>query len=66
MDDSLDKTLESWNPITVIVLAVSGAVGSVLILLVHAHDTAISSEFVGSPGFPGWAAVIAAQSAVWA
>ena len=66
MDDSLDKTLESWNPITVVALAVSGAVGSVLILLVHAHDTAISSEFVSSPGFPGWAAVIAAQSAVWA
>ena len=62
----LDKTLESWNPITVVVLAVAGAVGGVLLLLVDADSTQRSREFVESAGFGPWAAVIAAQSAVWA
>lgn len=61
----LDKTLESWNPITVVVLAVAGAGGGFLLLLFNARSTTVSERFVESSGFATWAAVIAAQSAVW-
>jgi hypothetical protein len=61
-----DKTLESWNPITVVVLAASGAVAAVALLLVGARGTTDSAAFANSPGFATWAAVLAAQSAVWA
>jgi hypothetical protein len=61
-----DRTLESWNPITVVVLAVLGAVAAVALLLVGARETRISASFVDSPGFATWAAVLAAQSALWA
>jgi hypothetical protein len=61
-----DKTLQSWNPIVVVVLAILGAGGSVLLLLINADATTSSARFIQSAGFPLWAAVIAAQTAVWA
>lgn len=61
-----DKTLESWNPVSVFVLAAAGAVGAVLLLRLGAHLTPGSRAFVASPGFVVWGAVIAAQTAVWA
>jgi hypothetical protein len=61
-----DKTLESWNPITVVALAALGAVAAVALLLVGARGTTVSAAFTDSPGFATWAAVLAAQSAVWA
>jgi hypothetical protein len=61
-----DKTLESWNPITVVVLAALGGVAAVALLLVGARATTVSASFVDSPGFATWAAVLAAQSAFWA
>lgn len=61
-----DKTLQSWNPIVVLALAALGAAGSVLLLYINADATTRSAEFVASPGFPLWAALIATQTAVWA
>lgn len=46
-------------------LATSGAIGGVLLLLVGSDRTTVSREFVDSPGFILWAAVIAAQTAFW-
>lgn len=60
-----DRTLESWNPILTLLLAVVGAVGAVLLLLVGASWTADSRAFVSSQGFAPWAAVIAVQGAFW-
>jgi hypothetical protein len=59
-------TLESWNPITVVALAALGAVAAVALLLAGARGTTVSAAFVDSPGFATWAAVLAAQPAVWA
>ncbi len=61
-----DRTLESWNPVSVFVLAGAGAVAAVLLLYVGAGATPRSAAFVATPGFVVWGAVIAAQSAVWA
>lgn len=60
-----DKTLETWNPGLVFALAAGGAVGSALLLLAGSGNTPSSDEFVRSPGFLIWAAVIVAQGAVW-
>lgn len=61
-----DKTLQSWNPIVVVALAVLGAVGSVLLLHIDADATARSAAFADSAGFPPWAALMATQTAMWA
>lgn len=61
-----DKTLESWNPVSVFILAAAGAVAAGFLLYLNADDTADSSRFVSSPGFLIWGAIIAAQTAVWA
>jgi hypothetical protein len=61
-----DRTLESWNPVMVFVLCAAGAAGGVLLLLAGATRTEHSEQFVQSSGFTVWAAVIAAQTAVWA
>jgi hypothetical protein len=61
-----DRTLESWNPVSVFVLAGAGAIAAVMLLYAGADLTPRSIEFVASPGFVVWGAVIAAQTAVWA
>lgn len=61
-----DKTLESWNPVSVFVLAGAGAIAAAWLLYLGADLTPRSSAFVASPGFVVWGAVIAAQTAVWA
>jgi hypothetical protein len=60
-----DRTLESWNPLVALLLAVLGAVGAVRLLLIGADSTVTSQKFVESSGFVPWAAVIAAQAAFW-
>lgn len=60
-----DRTLESWNPLVVLMLAVVGAGGAVMLLLVGSESTVQSRAFVRSSGFVPWAAVIAVQAAFW-
>ena len=62
---SWDRTLESWNPTVVIVLAVLGASGAVLLLLAGSSASADSRMFVASPGFVIWASLLAVQAAFW-
>ena len=59
-----DQTLESWNPAVVFALAAIGAVGAGLLLLAGSGNTQLSAEFVRTPGFQAWAAVIIAQGSV--
>lgn len=61
-----DKTLESWNPLVVLMLAVAGAVGAFLLIWLGSSSTARSQQFVNSSAFIVWAAVIAVQGGFWA
>lgn len=65
-DDSVpwDRTLESWNPLVVLLLAVVGASGAVLLLRLGSSTTR-SEDFINSSGFVPWAAVVAVQAAFW-
>jgi hypothetical protein len=60
-----DRTLESWNPTAVLLLAALGAGGAVVLLLLGSGSTPDSRRFVMSPGFLPWASVIAVQAAFW-
>jgi tellurite resistance protein TehA-like permease len=60
-----DRTLESWNPLVVLLLTVVGAAGAVALLLLGWTSDEESREFVTSEGFVVWASVIAVQAAFW-
>jgi hypothetical protein len=49
----------------VLLLALVGAAGAVLLLLIGAPSTTTSQEFVHSQGFIPWASLIAVQGAFW-
>lgn len=60
-----DRTLESWNPVSVAVLGILGAVATVVLLLVGSTVTRRSASFVSSQGFALWATVLAVQGGFW-
>jgi hypothetical protein len=62
---TLDRTLASWKPQSLLLLAVFGSTCGVLLLLLNVSGTDRSATFIASEGFLPWAGVVATQFGFW-